>query len=89
MTVQKSVDKTVAINGDIIHYTNTITNSGNIEKTNVVFVDNIPTGTIFVDGSVIINGTPDQTCNPNTGINLPNMSAGDVVVVEFDVKVNL
>jgi uncharacterized repeat protein (TIGR01451 family) len=89
MNVQKSVNKTSAINGDILHYTNTITNNGSLKKTNVIFVDNIPTGTTFVSGSVKINGIPQLDYNPNIGFTLPNMSAGDVVIVEFDVKVNI
>ena len=89
MNIQKSVNKTSAINGDILHYTNTITNNGSLEKTNVIFVDNIPTGTTFVSGSVKINGIPQLDYNPNIGFTLPNMSAGDVVIVEFDVKVNI
>ncbi len=56
LTIVKAVDKQVALKGDTLHYTSTITNTGTLEKTNLTFTDQIPTGTTFVVGSVKVNG---------------------------------
>lgn len=88
LTILKSVDKSVATKGEILHYTSNITNSGTLQKTNLVFTDNIPSGTTFVSDSVKINGTTKIGFNPQTGFALPNLAVGESVVVEFDVMVN-
>lgn len=88
ITVVKSVDKAYAIQGDILHYTTVITNTGTLVKNNIVFTDPIPVGTSFVAGSVKINGTAYPAYNPQTGFALPPLSAGQSVTVEFDTEVN-
>lgn len=87
INVIKEVDKEFAISGDILHYTSTITNSGNIPKTNLTFIDNIPTGTTFVENSVSINQENQPGLHPETGFSLPDLDVNESVVVEFDVKV--
>lgn len=88
MTVVKSVDKTLAIKGENLHYTSIVTNTGTINKTNIVFKDPIPAGTTFVAGSVKINGVSYPAYNPAVGFNLPNLAPDEAATVEFDVKVN-
>ncbi len=88
LTITKSVDKAVAIVGDILHYTSTIKNTGSLLKSNISFEDNIPTGTSFVENSVLINGADQPGYNPETGFMLPNLNPGESVIVEFDVVVN-
>ena len=87
LTVVKAVDKAVAIVGDNLHYTSTITNTGTLLKTNLTFTDTIPTGTNFVANSVRINGVAQAGLNPNTGFALPDLAVGASVIVEFDVVV--
>lgn len=48
--------KEFAVKGDILTYTSTVTNTGSIPVTDVMFTDDIPAGTTFVDGSVYIDG---------------------------------
>lgn len=88
LTNVKSVDKVFAVQGDNLHYTSTITNTGTIAKTDIVFKDPIPVGTTFVAGSVKINGVIYPAYNPATGFPLPNLAPSEVATVEFDVKVN-
>ena len=57
LSVVKAVDKAFAVRGEILHYTTTITNTGNIIKSNIVFKDSIPAGTTFVSNSIKINGS--------------------------------
>ncbi len=86
--VVKSVDKAVAIVGDILTYTTTVTNTGSLTLNNVTFTDNIPTGTSFVDGSVFINGVNFPTYNPQTGFNLGTLALGQSITITFQVQVN-
>ncbi|MDE5616252.1 MAG: DUF11 domain-containing protein [Clostridia bacterium] len=88
ITVVKSVDKAYAVKGDNLHYTSVITNTGTLEKTNVLFTDHIPAGTTFVPGSVKINNVAYPAYNPQSGFTLPNLGAGASVTVEFDAEVN-
>ncbi|MDE6372424.1 MAG: DUF11 domain-containing protein, partial [Clostridia bacterium] len=88
LTNVKSVDKAYAVKGDNLHYTSVITNTGTLEKTDLVFSDPIPAGTTFVPGSVKINNVAYPTYNPQTGFDLPDLAVGNAVTVEFDVTVN-
>lgn len=87
LEVVKAVDKNVAVSGEILHYTSTITNTGTLPKSNLIFTDTIPTGTTFVPNSVKINGVQQVGFNPEAGFGLPNLGVGENVVVEFDVEV--
>lgn len=88
LTIVKTVDKSVAVKGETLHYTSTVTNTGTLLKTNLVFTDPIPAGTTFVTGSVKIDGVPQISYNPAVGFALANLPVGASTVVEFDVTVN-
>lgn len=88
ITNVKSVDKAYAVKGDTLHYTSVITNTGSLLKSDLVFTDQIPTGTTFVAGSVKIDGAAYPSYNPQAGFPLPDLAVGDDVTVEFDVTVN-
>lgn len=88
LTIIKAVDKEVAIKGDTLHYTSTVTNTGTLAKTNLIFTDQIPTGTTFIAGSVKIDGVTQAAYNPAAGFPLPNLAVNASTVVEFDVVVN-
>lgn len=81
----KSVDKAYAQFGDILTYTLSVHNSGNVAANNVVITDVIPTGTTYVAGSVSANvpftGTPAST------IALTNpIPAGGTATITFQVQ---
>ena len=88
MTVVKSVDKTFAVRGDILHYTTVITNTGSLLKSDLVFTDPIPVVTSFVAGNVVVNGVSQPAYDPAAGFALPDLAVGQSVTVEFDVRVN-
>lgn len=78
----KAVDLAYAAPGDIITYTLTLNNSGNVSADNVVLTDAIPTGTTFVPGSLVgATGTP-----PTLTLNAP-ITAGGSATVSFKVQV--
>lgn len=87
MTVEKSVDKGYAIAGEELLYTSVVTNTGSLNKTNLVFQDAIPAGTTFVPGSVEIDGTPYPAYDPAAGFPLSDLAPGESVTVRFKVKV--
>lgn len=86
--VVKAVDKAFAVKGENLHYTVTITNTGNVTKGDLIFKDPIPDGTTFVSNSIKIDGTDFSVYNPEIGFALRSLAPGETITVEFDVKVN-
>ncbi|WP_419892206.1 DUF7507 domain-containing protein [Paenibacillus xylanexedens] len=87
VVVAKSTSAIDAVVGDVITYTVVVTNRGIEVVNNVVMVDPVPVGTVFVPGSVTVDGVPRPTGNPNTGITLGSIAAGASVTVTFRVEV--
>lgn len=87
LSVTKSVDKSYATIGDILTYTVVLNNIGNLLLSDIVFTDIIPVGGTFVTGSVVVNGTPQPTYNPNTGFNLGSLLILGSITVTFQVEV--
>ncbi|WP_024615449.1 SPOCS domain-containing protein [Clostridium sp. Ade.TY] len=84
----KLVDRQfVGINGNIT-YTALLTNTGNVDVNNVLFVDVPPNGTVFVANSVIVSGVPRPGENPVLGINIGTIIPGNTVPITFTVRVN-
>ena len=88
ISVTKSVDKSFALKGEILHYTVIIANTGNITKTDMVFKDPVPAGTTFVSYSVKIDRVNYSVYNPEVGFAIRSLAPDEVLTVEFDVKVN-
>ena len=88
MTNIKSFDKAFAVKGDILTYTSVITNTGSIPVTDVIFKDEIPAGTTFVNGSVTVNGVSYPAYDPQTGFFAANLTPQASVTVTFQVQVN-
>ncbi|MEG0295193.1 MAG: hypothetical protein RR620_00660 [Clostridium sp.] len=88
MNLVKSVDKAYALIGDTLYYSVKVTNNGNIDATNTVFVDSIQAEAAFVVGSVAINGIVYPAYNPTQGFSLGTICSGDEIYVTFQVKVN-
>ena len=83
----KSADTTIADLGQTIRYNVLVENLGNVAASTVVVIDNIPTGTSFIPGSVRINSNPQPAMNPVTGITIPSVGAGGSATITFDVAV--
>ncbi|WDH84704.1 DUF7507 domain-containing protein [Paenibacillus urinalis] len=87
VSVVKSSPAIDAVVGDVITYTVVITNNGITEVNNVIMVDPVPVGTVFVTGSVTVDGVPRPSANPNSGINVGTIEEGTSVTVTFQVQV--
>ncbi|MBD5631802.1 MAG: DUF11 domain-containing protein [Clostridia bacterium] len=87
-TIVKSVDKAFAVKGDILTYTSQITNTGSVPVTSVIFKDEIPVGTTFVNDSVTIDGVSFPSYDPQTGFFAANLTPQASVTVIFQVQIN-
>ncbi|WP_395761401.1 DUF7507 domain-containing protein [Bacillus sp. 3G2] len=84
----KAVNAQQATTGDILTYTITVENTGNIPATNLIFSDTIPEGTTFIENSFTLNGTAILGANPNAGVTLPNLAANATHLISFQILIN-
>ncbi len=84
----KAVNAQQATTGDILTYTITLENTGNIPATNLIFSDTIPQGTTFVENSFTLNGTAIPSANPNVGVALPTLAANAIHLISFQILIN-
>lgn len=87
LNVTKSVNKKYATIGEYLTYTIVINNIGNIKTTNVVFLDATPKNSIYVTGSVTVNGESKPNYNPAVGFDLNDLNPGEIVTVIYKVQV--
>lgn len=88
ITLVKTASVDAVTTGDTLTYTIVITNNGNIDATDLEFVDEVPASLTFVVGSVVVNGTPQPTYDPNLGFNLGTLAPTDSITIVFDTVVN-
>ncbi|MGL4656486.1 MAG: DUF7507 domain-containing protein [Sarcina sp.] len=85
-SISKSADRAITTSGEEITYTIRAKNIGNSKIENIMVKDILPSGTSFVVGSTMINGTPSNQ-NPIVGINILALQANEQLVVRFKVLV--
>ena len=84
--VTKSATPYVGIGG-VITYTLPVAYYSTVTGTNVLFVDTIPTGTSFVNGSLKLDGNSVLGSPNPPGVTLPDLSSA-IHTITFDVIVN-
>lgn len=88
LEVVKEADKTLVIVGEIVTYTLTITNTGNVPLDNVILTDEIQDCASFVMNSVVINAAIMPGLDPEVGIPLGTINPDETVVVSFSVMLD-
>lgn len=96
LTINKDVDKQYSDIGDIITYTISTTNTGNVSADSVTITDSIPVGTTLEAGSIVVKDKFDNPVGFTSNIQgnqlkiiLNNsISLSDSVITTFKVKVD-
>jgi uncharacterized repeat protein (TIGR01451 family) len=84
----KSADRSSVSIGETLTYVISITNTGDIPATNVVFTDKLDSCQSFITDSFRIDGIAQAGEDPNNGVDLPIISPGQTLSVSFDVKID-
>ena len=84
----KSVDMKYANVTDTVVYTTILTNTGNVDATNVWFYDTLQAELTFVQGSVTIKGEKKSTLDPTVGFLIGTLTPGQSITVEFEAMIN-
>ncbi len=85
VTVVKSASVTDVSVGETYTYTAVIANNGTDPVTNVTLTDAMPSGSVFVGGSVTLNGASRPSANPASGIAVGTLTAGSSATITFQV----
>lgn len=87
LITRMTADKEHANIGDIITYTLSITNSGNVSVDNLRILNNIPESTNFFPESITLNCKHLMFGNIERGIVIPNLTPNKTVILNFKVIV--
>ncbi|MFX3646823.1 MAG: beta strand repeat-containing protein [Paenibacillus sp.] len=87
VSVTKTASAIDAVVGDTLTYTIVISNTDTDPINSVVFTDAIPTGSVFIPGSVTVDGIVQPTADPTTGVSLGTIGPGVSVTVTFSTNV--
>ncbi|MGL4850427.1 MAG: DUF7507 domain-containing protein [Clostridium sp.] len=83
----KGVDRNFATVGDNVEYTLTLSNSGNVDATNVILYDTIPKDTVFIVDSVVVDGVNKPGVNPESGIQIGTIKPSQQVQIKFKISI--
>ena len=72
--------------GTVVDFRIAFENTTNSDMTSINFNDPLPDGLVFVPGSVRINGNAYPDADPAMGFALPDLAAGEMVTVTFQVN---
>lgn len=85
--VEKNVDKKNAVLGDILTYSITVINQGDLAVGDLVVIDTLPSELEFVEGSVVVGTQPLPKDNIVSGVNIGCLAAGAIKTLLFKAKI--
>lgn len=85
--IQKTVDKTQALIGEVISYSIMISNRSNIAINNATFIDEVSAGLEILPASVMINGIPQYIGDLSHGMSLGTLAPNSSQIVSFQGEV--
>lgn len=85
--MDKSANKTAVKINEIVTYTVLIANTGLVEAQHAVWKDILPPELKFVTGSITVDGVPQPSAHPTTGVNLGTVGLESPIEVTFQAKV--
>jgi uncharacterized repeat protein (TIGR01451 family) len=86
ISVEKTASSSAATVGDTVAFTVVVRNTGNLPA-EATITDILPTGTAFVENSVVVNGMPYPGADPAAGIDIGAVAPGQSTVATFSVIV--
>lgn len=87
LQIEKNVDQSLAILGDNLTYTITITNCGDVDALNAVFKDTLSPSVELLNHTFLLNGKILNNVNLEKGIYLGNIPVMDKVTIQYVVRV--
>ena len=87
LTVTKTSNKQSVSLNDVITYTVTVKNDGEIDVINVIFKDELSSISKLIERTFTINGVLVNSVNLNSGVTIGDIKEGETVILKYDVKV--
>lgn len=87
LSILKSANKKNVVLKDTVSYTVELTNTGNLNLSNVIFIDDLPEGTELIDGSFKVNGIVINKVDIEKGVNVGNIGINQSTTIEYTVRV--
>lgn len=87
VSLLKTANANAVVSGETLTYTITISNSGKLTNTEMIFKDEIPQNATFVENSVKIDGEVKGGYDPSAGFALKDLLPEEQIIVEFSVTV--
>nr|WP_268235140.1 hypothetical protein [Priestia taiwanensis] len=82
----KTANTDIAVIGEVLTFTTTLTNTGNIAAISAIFTDAIPEGTTFIENSLSINNLIQPGVNPENGVIIGTILPNETVSIAFQAQ---
>lgn len=87
LIIEKNVDIKNAVVGDVIEYSITVINQGEMLINNVTIIDMLDSSLEFVSGSVVVGSTNLENANVLEGIDIGGLCPNGIKIITFKSKI--
>ncbi len=88
VSIEKKTNRNFVVNGEIIEYSISITNSSSVALENLFFIDPAPRTTKFVEESFVVDGRSVKDYEPSLGLNIGGIEPNQTINISFKVRAN-